>query len=221
MENVAIPAQSRTEADDARGIRRSNMIPAVVYGAGFDNQHLKMDYQTFRRAFEKATYSTIINLNVEGGETIEVLVHDVSYHPVSDDILHVDFYKVDMKKKVTTHLALDFIGTSQAVKEGNVLNTSRQELQITCLPGDLIHNIEVDISVLEKVGDSIHVGDIPVPQGIEILDAPEDTIVNVVEPRVIEEAIPAEGEGDAADGEEGADSAEGEEKSEGEEKKEE
>lgn len=217
MENVALSVQARTETDDARGIRQSNMIPAVVYGAGFENQHLKMDYQTFRRAFEKATYSTIVHLNVEGGKTVNVLVHDVSYHPVTDNILHVDFYKVDMNKKVTTHLAINFTGLSQAVKEGAMLNTSKHELQISCLPGDLVHDIEVDISALDKVGDSIHVSDITVPEGIEILDALEDTIVSAAEPRVAEVEEPIESEEGVVD-EEGA---EGEENAEEEEKKEE
>ncbi|MDF2379151.1 MAG: 50S ribosomal protein L25 [Candidatus Gracilibacteria bacterium] len=217
MENVALNVQPRKLEDDARSIRKLNLIPAVVYGSGSKNQHLQMDYQTFRRAFEKATYSTIMDITIEGGETLHVLVHDVQYHPVSDDIVHVDFYKVDMKKKVTTHLALDFTGVSQAVKEGNVLNTSKQELQISCLPGDLIHNIEIDISVLEKVGDSIQVSDVPAPKGIEILDAPEDTIISVVEPRIAEETE-TEGTLDTEDGEA---PTEGEENAQDDEKKEE
>lgn len=198
MEKVDLAVQPRDMSQRAAVIRRERTIPAVVYGHGIENLHIKMDYQTFRRLFEQATYSTIITLNVEGGESLPVLVHQVQYHPVSDEIVHVDFYKVNMNEKVSTHISLEFVGESDAIKQGALLNTTKHEVEVSCLPADLVHHIEVDISVLKEVGDTIRVGDVTAPQGIEILDNEEDPIVSAIEPKVAEEPAP---------GEEGADEA--------------
>ena len=218
MDKITLPLQPRAETDQARYIRRDNMIPAVVYGHDFKNLHLKVHYQTFRRIFEKATYSTIITLAVEGGGEIPVLVHDVQYDPVTDHIVHIDFYAVRMDEKVTTHIALRFVGVSEAVKLGAILSVNKHELEVSCLPGDLVHNIDVDISVLAKEGDTIRVGDIKAPRGIEILAGADEPVVSAIEPKeIIEEApvaavaegaVPVEGEA-AAEG-----SAEGEGKGE-------
>jgi len=219
MEKIALTVQARTDEDLAKSLRISKMIPAVVYGHGFENLHLKIDYQTFLRVFRKATYSTIITLTVEGGTEVPVLVHDVQYHPVTDEIWHVDFYAVRMDEKVTTHIALEFIGKSEAVKLGAVLNTNKNEVEVSCLPGDLVHNIEVDLSVLQEIGDTIRISDIVIPKGIEVLDAEEEPIVTAIEPKIIEEEEPEEveevegGEG-GEEGEEGASEGEAGEKEE-------
>lgn len=209
MEKIQLPVTSRDTSARPAVLRREKQIPAVVYGHGFDNLHLRMDYQTFRRAFEQATYSTIIYLNIEGQkDAVPVLVHDVQYHPVSEEITHVDFYKFRMDEKVTTHIALEFTGTSEAVKQGGILNSAKTELEISCLPTDLVHHIEVDITSLAEIGDSLHVSDIKVPEGIEVLDNPEDTVVSVIEPRVAEEPETTEdGEAEATE-EGGADASE-------------
>jgi len=220
MEKVALPIHSRTAEERAKDLRRGKLIPAVVYGEGFENLHLKIDYQTFRRIFEKSGYSTIITLEVEGGQSVPVLVHEVQYHPVSDEMTHIDFYAVRMDKKVETHVQLVFTGLSEAIKLGAVLNTLKHELQMSCLPMDLVHHIEVDISVLEHVGDTIHVSDITAPKGVEILDGPEDTICTAVEPQEIVEEEPeaAEAEEGAEAEEAGVEGEDGEGKGEGEKK---
>jgi len=215
MEKVTLPLQVRGSDDRAAYLRQDNMIPGVVYGHGFQNLHVKVDYQTFRRVFEQATYSTLVTLQVDGKD-IPVLIHEVQYDPVTDNIIHVDFYAVRMDQKVTTHIALEFIGVSEAVKKGAVLNTVKHEVEVSCLPGDLVHHIQVDISSLNEIGDMIRVSDITAPKGVEILTAPEEPIVSAVELKVVEEA-PAE----AAPAAEAAAPTEGAEKTEGEEKKEE
>lgn len=206
MEKIALAVNPRSTEEKAKWLRREKLIPAEVYGHGFENQHLKIDYQTFRRVFEQATYSTIITLEIEGGQEVPVLVHDVQYHPVTDDIVHIDFYAVRMDEKVTTHIALDFVGESAAVRLGAMLSTNKHDLEVSCLPADLVHNIAVDISVLENVGDTIRVSDIKVPQGIEILDAVEAPVVSAIEPKVIEEEEPEAEE--AAEGEEAGEAGE-------------
>jgi large subunit ribosomal protein L25 len=213
MEKVTLPLQVRSTDDRADYLRKENKIPGVVYGHGFENLHVKVDYQTFRRVFEQATYSTLVSLQADGKD-IPVLIHEVQYHPVTDKIIHIDFYAVRMDQKVTTHIALEFIGISEAVKQGAVLNTVKNEVEVSCLPGDLVHHIQVDISALQQIGDMIRVADMAVPKGIEILTAAEEPIVSAVELKVVEEVA------EEAPAAEGA-PAESAEKTEGEEKKEE
>lgn len=200
METVDLPVSLRTTEERAHRLRLANFLPGVVYGQGRQTLSVKMPYQQFRRIFEKAAFSTLLNLDVGDQEKIPVLVHDVQYDPVSDDISHVDFYAVRMDQKVTTHVALEFIGVSEAVKLGALLQTVRHEVNISCLPKDLVHTIAVDISVLQKIGDVIRVKDLKIPEGVEILTSAEEPIVSAVELKIVEEtpvveaaAVPAEG----------------------------
>jgi large subunit ribosomal protein L25 len=186
----------------------SKMIPAVVYGHGFETIALKLDYQTFRRAFEQATYSTIVTLNIDDQNQVPVLIHEVQYNPVTDDIIHVDFYAVRMDEKVKTHIAFEFIGVSEAIKLGALMNVTKHEVEVSALPGDLVHTIPVDISTLEKIGDIIRIGQITAPKGVTFLAGAEEPVVSAIELRVIEEtpvaAAPATTEGATVAGAEGA-----------------
>lgn len=199
MTPTTLSAELRTNTERANRLRLSKMIPAVVYGHGFETMALKLDYQTFRRAFEQATYSTIVSLNIHGQKELPVLIHDVQYNPVTDAITHVDFYAVRMDEKVKTHIAFEFIGVSEAIKLGALMNVTKHEVEVSALPGDLVHTIPVDISSLEKIGDIIRIGQIKAPKGIEFLAGAEEPVVSAIELRVIEEtpvaaaATPAEG----------------------------
>ena len=220
MDAVDLPVSLRSSEERSRQLRLGNMLPAVVYGQGRQTVSLKMPYQQFRRIFEKAAFSTLLNLDIGNQEKIPVLVHEVQYDPVTDQISHVDFYAVRMDQKVTTHVALEFTGVSQAVKLGALLQTVHHEVKISCLPKDLIHSIAVDLSVLQKIGDVIRVKDLKAPSGVEILTSLEEPVVSAIELKIVEEtpvveaaavapegAAPAEGEAGKAPGEGAATSA--------------
>ncbi|MGE3278468.1 MAG: 50S ribosomal protein L25, partial [Candidatus Altimarinota bacterium] len=194
--------------EKASHLRQKSLVPGVIYGHGFENIHVKVDYHTFRRVFEQATYSTLVGLDVDGKE-VPVLIHEVQYDPITDNIIHIDFHAVRMDEKVTTHIALEFVGVSEAVKQGAVLNTLKHEVEVSALPGDLVHTIQVDISALNEVGDIIRISDITPPKGVEILANPEEPLISAVELKVVEE-VPAAAE--AAAPAEGADKTEGAEK---------
>lgn len=218
-QKIELPVLVRQTEERAKALREGKMVPGVVYGHGFQNVHLKVDYQTFRRVFQTATFSTLVTLDIDGKQQVPVLIHEVQYDPVTDLITHVDFYAVRMDEKVTTHIALEFIGVSEAVKLGAVMNTNKHQVEVSALPGDLVHTIPVDITKLEKIGDIIRIKDLVAPKGIEILANPEEPIVSAIELKIVEEtpveAAPAEGaaaEGAAA---EGAAPAEGEAAKEG------
>ncbi len=190
-----LSAVNRQAETKARDVRTAGFIPAVCYSHDQENLHVQVDYQTFRKLYSRAGQNTIINLQVEGksGEPDKVLVHDVQYHAVTGDIIHVDFVFVRMDEEVTTHVALKFVGAAPAVKDlAAVLVTHLDQIEVRCLPADLIHEVEVDISSLAQFHDSIHVKDlVGISSKVKILDDTEQVIVTVVPPRAEEEEKPA------------------------------
>jgi len=213
----------------AKDLRNQGKIPAIIYGKDFDNQKLALDQTNFNRLYKEAGSSNLIDLKV-GGESVKVLIHDVQLHPLDGKILHVDFMKIDMKAKIKTEVPLEIIGETPLVieQEGSLI-TNKDAVEVECLPNDLVDHIKVDISTLTDFDQNIKVSDLVAPQGIEILDDPEEVIVLVQPPRsdeelealeeaVVEdvEAVEVEQKGEeVAEGEEGAEPAkEGAEKGE-------
>jgi len=197
-------------------LRDEGWIPAVVYGPGSENRNLKVKKSDFEKVFSQAGESSLVDLSIDGGEPVKVLIYDVQREAVKDFFSHVDFYQVDMAKKVEATVRLEFIGESRAVKEqGGTLMKTMDEVEIKCLPADLIDSIEVDISSLNEFGDMVKIADLKIPEGIEVLAKPEETVVSVAAHKVEEEVIPAPAaeeaakEGEAAAGEEKKEGNEG------------
>lgn len=192
MDSLLLEAAPRDMAQKGKAVRASGRIPAVYYGRGQPSLTLVLDYQKFRKVFQKAGENTIIELAVDS-KKFPVLVHEVQYDPISDRIAHVDFIHVDMQKEVTTTVKIICIGICPAVKNmGGILDVQKHEVKIKCLPKDLIHSIEVDVSPIVDFHTSIHVKDLNVPASIKILDNPADTVVTATHQKVEEEVKPAE-----------------------------
>ncbi len=188
----------------AKDVRREGKLPAVFYGKGKDSQALQMDYQTFRRLYRAAGDSTLVELNIDGKTKETVLIHDFQRDPVSDDYIHVDFMGINMNEEITTNIHLEFVGVAPAVKDlGGILSVARTEVEVRCLPKDIPHHIEVDISSLTDFHLSIHVSDIVVPEGVVITNDPELTIANVSAPATEEAAGSDEGATEAGEASEG------------------
>lgn len=190
-----------------QSLRDEGKVPGVVYGSQSDNINLSVDYLSFEKLYKKAGESTLINLKVSDAEEIPVLIHEVAYNPVSHKIDHVDFYKIKYGQKLTANVELEFLGEPKAVKElGGILVTSIEEVEIECLPKDLIGKIEVDLTVLKTFDDSIHIRDLKVPEAVKILTGADETVAIVVPPKLEEEAPQAAAaEGEKAEaGKEGA-----------------
>ena len=138
--------------------------------------------------FSQAGKSTIINLEITDGDKHKTIIHDIQVHPVSNEIIHADIYKVSMKEKIETEIQINVTGESKAVEElGGSLITNKSTLNISALPSDLIHEIEVDISSIDSFDKQIHVKDLVIPKTIEVLDDLEEVVVFVQEPRSEEE----------------------------------
>lgn len=197
-------------------------IPAVVYGSSIESKSLKLDKVEFEKVYEEVGESSLIDLIVDDEKSVKVIVKEVQKHPFKNVIYNVDFHQVDMTQKITTEIPLEVIGESRAKKEeGALIMQNLDAVEVECLPADLVNSIEVDLSSLNEIGDSIHVKDLKIPSGMEIMQEPEEVVVSAIEPQEEEEEEPAEGEEEATEegeGEEGEEKKEGEEG--GEEKKE-
>ncbi len=186
METLTLPV-TQNAYPTAKLARVADRVPMVYYGKGIKNLNFSADYQDFRRAYQKGGRSTILTLVNEDDKQFPVLVHEIQYHPVNDRVIHVDVVAVDMNKPITTKIPLKFIGVSLAVKDlGGVFVHNRDFVKVKCLPKDLVHEIEVDISLLVDFSKSLTVVNIVAPAGITILDAPTVNVATVAAPRDIE-----------------------------------
>lgn len=197
MDTIVLEANVRDMSKKLNHLRNESRVPAAYYGKGVDNLNIDLDYQDFRRAYQKGGHNTIMDITVDG-KTLKALVHEVQMDPVTDLFTHIDFIAVDLNKEVTTQIPLVFTGTAPAVKElGGTLMENRHEVTVKCLAKDLIHEIEVDVTSLEDFNSVLHISDITVPDTIEIVDELELTIATVAAPKT-QEQIDAEEAADAA-----------------------
>lgn len=201
MEQKVLSATAREETGKgiARQLRRAGRIPGVVYGHDAP-QALSVDEKDFFKAFNAITESTIIKLTV-GSQERDVLIKTYDEDIRTGKILHIDFYEIERGKKLRTHIEVELVGSPRGVREGGVLEHSLYELEIECLPKDIPEHITVEIGDLET-GHSLHVSDIVIPEGVRVLNSPEQTVVAVVMPKAIEEEETEEEEMEDVVGEE-------------------
>ena len=188
-EKVNLSATTRTvTGKKVKRSRARGLIPAVVYGHGMESTPIFIDAKEFKKAYQHAGTSTLVDLSIDEKSPIKVLFHSPDYHHIQNEPIHADIYAVNMKEKIETSIPIHFIGESDAVEElgGNFIS-NKTELSIKCLPTDLVSGVEVDISKLKTFDDQIHIGDITVPETIEVLDDAEDVVALVSAPRSEEE----------------------------------
>lgn len=207
MQSVLLAVQNRGQELNAKKAVSMGKIPAVCYGKGLKERSFMMDYQVFRKVFRQAGENTILELDVDGKEKLNVLVHDIQQDPVSEKIIHVDFINVKMDEVIRTKIPVVVVGVAPAIKElGGILMHRLDEIEVKCLPKDLVHNIEVDVSSLVDFRTSIRVKDLIIPAGITVMSGQDEVVATVVAPTKIEEEVPvvaAVVEGEAAVGAEG------------------
>ncbi|MCK4262027.1 50S ribosomal protein L25/general stress protein Ctc, partial [bacterium] len=189
MEQISLEAKVRAETGKgvARKLRRQGRIPAILYGSGGEPVPLEVEERKFEALRAAAAGQNIItNLKLnEGSGQAMAIIKDIQYHPVTERMLHIDFCRVSLKKKLTVPIPIAVVGESAGVKEGGILEHLLWEVDVECLPTQIPEKIEVDISLL-NIGDTIHVRDLKEEEGIRILTDGEKTILSVVPPRVIE-----------------------------------
>jgi large subunit ribosomal protein L25 len=207
MAHVALTAQKRSEFGNGptRRLRRSGLVPGVVYQPGSPSLPFALAERELRRALAEGRTS-VIDLTVEGDHARPVLLKDWQLDPVRGDVLHVDFQEVDLTQEVEAPVAIVLVGSSIGVREGGVLDQTLREVVVRALPDALPDSLELDVSELD-VGDSIAVDRLSAPEGVEIVADPEIVVASVLAPTVEVEEEPEE----LVEGEEAAEAAEGEE----------
>jgi large subunit ribosomal protein L25 len=179
-ENVVLEAQPRAvTGKKVSQLRRSGLVPVVVYGPKNEPKNLQIEYRPLQLALMNAGGTHLIDLK-SNGSTMTVLARDVQRDILRGDILHVDFFAVDLKAKINIDVPIHFVGESPAVAaRKGILLTGPAMLSIDTLPSHLIDEVEIDLSTLLEVGDAIHVRDLKLGGDITILNDPEEMIARV------------------------------------------
>ena len=190
----------------ARSLRRDGMVPGVYYFRGEENVDLQIDKKKLYHAMSSGQHVFEVEMN---GATQYVTIKGIQYHPVTDEVLHIDLMQVNMTEKMKFTIPISLEGEAEGVKEGGVLSQILTTIDVNCLPTSVPDNILVDISNME-LNSNMTVADIVnIPEGVEILSDPESTIATLALPKEEEEPV-------VEDLEEGEELLEGEEPADGE-----
>jgi large subunit ribosomal protein L25 len=187
-----IKAESRSVLGrKVKKLRKEGFTPATVYGKGFESKSIQFATKELEKMFTHLGESTLIEVNLDEKEKLPILFRNPQYDPVGEELLHIDCYKVNLKEKITAMVPLEFVGESLAVKNGNILVTVTDEVEIEALPSDLPESIEVDLSALEDLESIIDVKDLKIDTSkLTMMTDGEQLITKVEEPKeeeIIEE----------------------------------
>lgn len=195
---VKLSARTRSESgrNAVKQVRARGGIPAVIYGSKNQPANLEVSRREIETLLSHAVGENIlVELEIEenGKKSSRLsLIQEVQHHPLRGDVLHVDFHAVSLTEKITANIVIEAFGEADGVKNyGGLLEQSLRSISIRCLPQHLPELIRVDVSAL-KIGDSIHVGDLPLPEGVEAEEDSTLTVFIVAEPTVVEEVAAPE-----------------------------
>jgi len=199
MEKIVLEAQVRTQTGKkVKFLRKEGFIPAIIYGREVETLPISLKKRETTLLFNKISGSTILTIHVDGKEHA-TLVREVQRDYIKNELLHVDFQAVSLKEKLRTHVSLTLVGKAPVLENFDALIVSGiDQIEVECLPQDLVDTIEVDISSLAEIGAAIYVKDLPKLANVEILTDLEELVAvasavkEEVEP-VSEEAVVDEG----------------------------
>ena len=219
MATIEVNAVSRSVQGTgaSRRLRRTGKVPGIIYGASEKAQVIELDHKAILLQLRhEAFHSSILAMNIDGKKQ-NVLLRDVQMHPWKQEVLHIDFQRVDAKQKINMHVPLHFVNEemSPGVKfGGGVVNHVMTEVEVTCLPGDLPEYLEVDLGSAE-LGDAVHLSEVKLPPGVEsfqLVRGDDPVIASVQVPRVVVEPEEVEAAAEEEEAVEGAEEATAEEK---------
>jgi len=178
MEKILLKATKRNvTGKQVKALRRAGELPAVIYGRHVEPIVISLDAHSTELVFAKLTSSTLVTIDVEGQE-YAALVREKQRNFIKGNLTHVDFLALDLTEMIRTKVRLTFTGVSSAVKDFSAVLVHRMEaFEVECLPVNLPERINVDISSLKEIGNSIRVSEIPLPENITVLDDAEDIVI--------------------------------------------
>jgi len=172
-----------------RKLRAAGRAPAVLYGRARDSLPLAVDPRALDKILRTSGVNALLDLTVEGHAELKesvALVRELQRHPLRGDILHVDFYEVDLARVVTVDVPIHLVGKARGLEFGGILEHTLREISLECLPRAIPETIEVDISAME-VGDVIHVRELVLPEGVSLVTDADLGVVNIALPQAEEE----------------------------------
>jgi large subunit ribosomal protein L25 len=208
LEIALAPRQAHGKAN--RRLRRTGVVPGVVYGKGAESTPVQVDAKTLETLYRAAGRTSIVNATIDGsGKT--VIIKGLQRNPLTGKPLHVDFFIVDLKQEMEVDIPLVFFGEAPAIElTGGSLLTNLDHVRVRALPTDLPHQIDVNVSTLVNLDVSIHVRDLSLNRDrVHVLTDGDEMVAKVVPPRVEEEPVVEEAE-EELEGEEAETAAEGE-----------
>ncbi len=223
MDRISLQAEERIVlGKKVKRLRKDGKLPGHVYGSGIDTEHVAVDTKGFVKVYEQAGETGLIDLKIGSEKIRPVLIRGVQYDPVESQPLHIDFYQVNLKEKVTVNVPIVILGGDdlELVKSGEaIVLQTLNEVELEALPTDLIENIEVDVSTLKAIDDAITVGQLNFDRSKLTINVDEEEIVVKLAPAISEEmqklleeqAAEQAAAAEAAETEEGAEKPEGEE----------
>ncbi len=188
MEQTRLEAEIRKGKGkgQARSIRRSGMVPGIIYGHKQEPIMIQLQPRNIKHLLRSGGENVLVNMDVKGSGTETVMLKEAQIDPLTRNIMHVDFVRVSLEERITTHIPISLVGTSPGVKEGGILEFLLRELRVECQVGKIPEHIELDISSL-NIGDQIRVGDIKLDEDMVVHDDPATTVVVVATPTVMKE----------------------------------
>jgi large subunit ribosomal protein L25 len=207
LEQIQLTATTRktTGNGPARVLRRNGRIPAVLYGPETDATLLSVNIHEFEQVLKNHNINQmVLNLVIDNGDALpkSVMIKELQAHPVTNDLIHADFYEISMTRKIWVNVQVVVHGKSIGEERGGIVQIVRRELEVLCLPSEIPESIAIDISSLD-IGDAIHVEEIQLPAGVEISPETNFTVVTITS--VMAEEEPEE---EAAEEDEAAEEAE-------------
>jgi large subunit ribosomal protein L25 len=191
LETVEISIELRQAGGkrDARRLRRAGKLPGVFYGPKSAPVPLQVEGKELKSRVSVLEGSHLIRMRSEASllEDKVALIKGVQFHPVSGDVLHIDFYEVDLAEKIMVKIPLHFVGKAEGVVKGGILQPVVREIEVECLPIDIPEYINVEVTSLD-IGHSLHVSDLAIPEGVTAVYDSDFALVTILAPTVVEEA---------------------------------
>lgn len=195
---IRVDARDKKRKRDAKRLLREGKIPGILYGPKTPAISLALDKREFSSRVADLEGSHLVRLKSESSALADkvALVKSMQYHPISGDVIHTDLYEVDLSAKITVNVPLHFVGKAEGVVRGGILQPIVREIAVECLPLDIPAFFDVDVSRLD-IGDSVHVEELTIPEGVKAVYESNFPLVAVVPPTVEEApaaaAAPVEG----------------------------
>lgn len=181
QKQMNVELRSKTGKGISRQMRNDDMVPGVVYGKGMDPMAISIKYRELKNAMAgEGGQNNLITL--VGGGTLDqsmAIIADLQRDALKGTYQHVDLHRINMNEKLRVTVPVVLKGTAIGVKEGGLLDFAHHELHVECLPGNIPDHLEIDITEL-KIAHSVHVNEIPLPEGVKVLDNPKTPVVSVL-----------------------------------------